>query len=73
MAMTVKLADCPGAINNCGAGWPVIVGGSTVEGRVHEREEEGREGGREGGREERREERASELIRQAVRLLTQYL
>ena len=51
MAVTVKVAGCPGTINNCETGWLVITGGLTAErGREGEREEE-REGGREGGRE----------------------
>ena len=47
MAVTVKVADCPGTINSCGSGWSVISGGSTAEG--------GREGGRERSREGGRE------------------
>ena len=50
VAVTVKVADCPGTISSCGSGWTVITGGLTAErGREGEREEE-REGGREGGR-----------------------
>ena len=47
MAVTVKVAGCPGTTNSCGSGWSVISGGSTAEG--------GREGGREGSREGGRE------------------
>ena len=47
MAVTVKVAGCPGTTNSCGSGWSMISGGSTAEG--------GREGGREGSREGGRE------------------
>ena len=66
IAVTVKVADCPGIIISCETGWSVITGRSTAEGgRDGGREggkkgerEGGREGGKEGGRERegRREE-----------------
>ena len=31
MAVTVKVADCPGTTNNCESGWTVIMGGFTAE------------------------------------------
>ena len=46
MAVTMKVAGCPGTIISCETGWPVIIGGSTAEG--------GREGGRDGRREGRK-------------------
>ena len=59
MAVTVKVAGCPGTIISCETGWPVIIGGSTAEGgREGGRDgwtEGGREEGREGGRERERE------------------
>ena len=51
MAVTVKVADCPGTINSCGSGWSVITVWSTTEGGRKGGREERREGGREGGRE----------------------
>ena len=48
MAVTVKVAGCPGTINSCGSGWSVITGGSTVE------------EGRDGGRKERKEQLINE-------------
>ena len=56
MAVTVKVADCPGITNSCGSGWPVIMEGSTAE------------GGRNGGREERKEQLMNES--KISRLLT---
>ena len=48
MAVTVKVAGCPGTTNISETGWSVIMGGSTAEGgREGEREERRREGGRE--------------------------
>ena len=55
MAVTVKVAGCPGTINSCGSGWSVISGGSTAEGGREGGREVGREGGREVGREGGRE------------------
>ena len=57
MAVTVKVADCPGTISSCGSGWSVITVGSTTEGGRKGGREGGRKGGREGGREEGREGR----------------